>query len=61
MGGRRTCEGCAEMVAVVPCERSQRRLRWGSLWGATKRGMGVSTWARKCRASAAVCAVWSSP
>eukprot|EP00959_Pyramimonas_sp_CCMP1952_P316070 6615203-Pyramimonas_sp.AAC.1 len=31
--GYQTCERCAEMGAVVPCERSHLGLRWGSLWG----------------------------
>ena len=28
-----TCEGCAEMGAVPPCERSHWGPRWSSLWG----------------------------
>eukprot|EP00959_Pyramimonas_sp_CCMP1952_P047911 1000251-Pyramimonas_sp.AAC.1 len=31
--GQETCEGCGDMGAVVPCERSHWGPRWSSLWG----------------------------
>eukprot|EP00959_Pyramimonas_sp_CCMP1952_P308195 6450058-Pyramimonas_sp.AAC.1 len=31
--GHETCEGCADIGAVVPCDRCRWGPRWSSLWG----------------------------
>ena len=58
--GDKTCEGCAEMVAVGACERSQWGLRWSSL-GATNRVRGVPKWSGRPHVDPATGAFGGAP